>query len=708
MYNGRVKMNGWLKKVRTIYWYDQYALNESETAFSKYDPDRIIKELLYTNADIYVIYATNQFNIAYYPSKFIPKHPGLKKHDYVGEIVPGLRKKGKKVVLYTNWLDSKHPEWNIVPLQEDDTIKNTKIDYPLVSWANPSKKEGKVRNLPGGRWQFSCINSPKGDLMKNVIKELVEKYEFDGFHLDMFFQQCVCVCEYCKPFLKEIFGKENIRWVDVRKKWYEYINWRFEVSSNYLKKMNEILMPRHILAMHNAFSPIFHPAITGVSEKWLPHLDVFISECFDVFEAKCADMNTTSVTVKIHRAVRKPSLILLTSTPLSFGHSPVSKAKFLMYASAAKVNGCQIFGPCGIGARQDTTTDKRLLKILKDTFSFYNKGSVEFNNLRSAAKVGVVFSFPTKTYYEPGLNPTRYIAEFMGWCRVLIEKHIPFNIEIAEFLDDVTAGKYDVLILPNTACTDTKFERVIEDFVSKGGKLIASGETSLYDNRGKKKKEFGLSEVLGVSFLRPYEHKYFYVEDSIEPIICGGSAQCVKGKAKTLARLISSDPSGSPCGSIDPLPYKLTDWSLYAKNRYKKGEAYYIAWEPGRFNTEHGCWQTKKWMSGVIDTIIKNYLFTANAPGTVEIMVWEDESKNRLIFKLSNRTIPQAIPTRHTRRDVDEIIPISNIELLLKTKWKKIKVFSAETNVKVAKTGNEVRIVIDKLDAYASVVLERL
>jgi len=40
-------MNSWAKYARTIYWYDQYALNESETAFSKYDPDRIIEDCYY-------------------------------------------------------------------------------------------------------------------------------------------------------------------------------------------------------------------------------------------------------------------------------------------------------------------------------------------------------------------------------------------------------------------------------------------------------------------------------------------------------------------------------------------------------------------------------------------------------------------------------------------------------------------------------------
>lgn len=702
-------MSNWYEKTGTIYWYDQYALNEAETAFSKYDPNRILRELLYVNADIYAIYAANQFNIAYYPSKFIPKHPNLGDHDYVGEIVSRLRKKGKKVVLYVNWLDSKHPEWNLIPLPEDNTIESVQKDYPLVSWAEPSKEEWSVRKIPGGKWQNPCMNSPKRVLMKNIIKELAEKYEFDGFHLDMFFHTCVCVCSYCKPFLKKIFGKEDITWDIIKKKWHDYIEWRFERSSSYIKEITEVLKShnKNIISLHNAFSPLAMPAVSGLSEEWLPHLDVYLSECFDVFECQYADMNSASLQVKFHKAVKKPSWILLTSTPLKFGHSPISKAKFLMYAAAAKVNGCQIFGPCGVGARQDTTTDKRLLRIARDIFSFWNRDSGKSDNLKSAATTAVVYSFSTRAYYEPGISPVQYLGEFNGWCRMLIEKHVPFNIEIAEFLDDATAQKYDVLILPNTACIDYTFEQVVRKFVAKGGKIVATAQTSLYDNKGERKGNFGLSDVLGISCPIPYESNHFYMEDRVEPIICGGYAQCVKTKARVLTRLVRTDPSGSSSGDIDPLPLERTDWPLYTINIWDKGKAYYVAWEAGKFYMDHGYWQTAEWMSGVLNDVIEN-LFTTNAPRTVEIMLWKDEQRNRFVFKFSNRTVPQAIPTRHTRSDIGEIIPLNNIKLVLKKRFKKIKAFSLETNVKVVENGDEINIFLERLGAYASVVVEGL
>src|SRR5437016_14435634 len=84
----------WARKPGRVYFYDQYALNEQATAFSKYDPDRITDELLATGADAIVIYCSNQFSIAYYPRAIWPQHPNLKGRDYVGDLFTLLRKHG--------------------------------------------------------------------------------------------------------------------------------------------------------------------------------------------------------------------------------------------------------------------------------------------------------------------------------------------------------------------------------------------------------------------------------------------------------------------------------------------------------------------------------------------------------------------------------------------------------------------------------------
>ena len=135
----------WARKPGRIYFYDQYALNEQASAFAKYDPDRITDELLATGADIIVIYASNQFSIAYYPSTIWPQHPNLKGRDYVGDLFTRLRKHGKKLGAYVNWMDSIHADWLTLPATDGGEPKRT--NYPLVNWADPANPERRISSM---------------------------------------------------------------------------------------------------------------------------------------------------------------------------------------------------------------------------------------------------------------------------------------------------------------------------------------------------------------------------------------------------------------------------------------------------------------------------------------------------------------------------------------------------------------------------------
>ena len=59
---------------------------------------------------------------------------------------------------------------------------------------------------------------------------------------------------------------------------------------------------------------------------------------------------------------------------------------------------------------------------------------------------------------------------------------------------------YRTLILPNIAALSDQQCAQLKAFVEGGGNLIATHETSLYDEWGKRRKDFGLAELFGASF----------------------------------------------------------------------------------------------------------------------------------------------------------------------------------------------------------------
>jgi hypothetical protein len=69
-----------------------------------------------------------------------------------------------------------------------------------------------------------------------------------------------------------------------------------------------------------------------------------------------------------------------------------------------------------------------------------------------------------------------------------------------QLLDAQHLAQFRTLILPNIAALSTKQCRQIEEFVQGGGSIVATYETSLYDEWGVRRKDFGLASLFGASF----------------------------------------------------------------------------------------------------------------------------------------------------------------------------------------------------------------
>jgi hypothetical protein len=69
-------------------------------------------------------------------------------------------------------------------------------------------------------------------------------------------------------------------------------------------------------------------------------------------------------------------------------------------------------------------------------------------------------------------------------------------------LDAKYVSRYRVLILPDIAALSDQQCAQIRDFVQKGGRIVATGETSLYDEKGKKRDNFGLADLFGCDHVK--------------------------------------------------------------------------------------------------------------------------------------------------------------------------------------------------------------
>ena len=82
----------------------------------------------------------------------------------------------------------------------------------------------------------------------------------------------------------------------------------------------------------------------------------------------------------------------------------------------------------------------------------------------------------------------------------LIEARVPFEMVNDQLLDADHLKPFKLLILPNVAALSEAQCEQLRQFVGRGGSLMATFETSLYDEQGKRREDFGLADLFGVSF----------------------------------------------------------------------------------------------------------------------------------------------------------------------------------------------------------------
>ena len=98
-----------------------------------------------------------------------------------------------------------------------------------------------------------------------------------------------------------------------------------------------------------------------------------------------------------------------------------------------------------------------------------------------------------------------YWKQFVGVAEMLEQKHVVYDMIFDKQIDREWRDGYQVLILPNSACLSRHQCSAISDWVSAGGTLIANYETSLYDEMGVKRENFGLADVFGLDWIGTYD-----------------------------------------------------------------------------------------------------------------------------------------------------------------------------------------------------------
>lgn len=381
--------------------------------------------------------------------------------------------------------------------------------------------------------------------------------------------------------------------------------------------------------------------------------------------------------------------------------------------------------------------DNRWQAIGRDYYQWLAKNDIHFFNKKSMAKIGVVFSNNVNALYKaPGQVPGGYwgnpvdsnskgsTTEYLqGIYYALLEGRFVFDLVHDNDLTLEGLKGYNTIILPNIALLSDEQAKNLKEFVNRGGSLLATFETGLYDERGNLRNDFALSDIFGVHLKSGYsgpKGQVFYakIEDKhdilkefqgLEHVPGGEFYVPVTASGKHLLNIEPPYPNGIP-EMVYPYPRKEIDSSkaeinnpaLVVREMGKSRLVYFPTdidknvWASGSVDLSKLIQNSVRWMT-------KDKLnITVEGDGYVEIFAWETEPG--FAIHILNYNNPNM-----TRASIRKFYPIGEqkvrLELPYATTITKARLIRSDKSLSVSQKGNIVEFIIPSIEDFEVAVL---
>jgi len=603
--------------------------------------------------------------VAYYPTD-IPLHhrsAWLGDTDPFGDLVAGCREMDMAVLartdphaIHQDAADA-HPEWIAVDAEGN----------PRRHWSKPDA------------WVTCALGPYNFEFMTEVHKEIVARYQVDGIFSNRWAGHGMCYCEHCQRTFREATGmalprtcKPGTR--DPREPaWRAYLLWRQErlfalcrLWDNAIRAIN----PRARYIPNSGGG-----ALSSLDMKQLSELTPLL------FADKQSRQGITppwanGKNAKEFRAVygRKPIGGIFSvglEERYRWKDSVQSEAELRVWVASAVANGMRPWFTKFSGQ----IYDRRWLPVVEDIFTWHARHERYLRNTASLARVAVVYSQQTAAFYGGEQAQQKVEDPILGVYQALIEARIPFEMVHDGLLDAEHLAPFKTLILPNVAAlSDVQCDH-LRAFVARGGSLVATFETSLYDEWGAQREDFGLADLFGVRFVGPVEGplKNTYLNPEPASPIAPAWLAGLEGAGRFIyggyhVPVKAMEPAYAPPLTLVPPYPDLPMEEVYPRQPHTDipgvhcrqvgvGRVVYFPWDIDRIfwevlNADHGLMlrNAVQWVTDEEPPV------TVDGPGVLDVTIWRQE--NSLTVHLVNLTNPLMM-----RGSFRELLPVGAQEV---------------------------------------------
>ena len=414
-------------------------------------------------------------------------------------------KTGLKVVAY-------------VPLNHP-FMEVTSKDPRFAGW---SKKFANGQPMTTEHYGFvqyyeGCLNSPVRDVIKALAREVLADYPVDVMYFDGPYQgmqnaRNYCHCAYCEAAYRKKFGKPvpNQEEKVSREDEVQYTNWMAnDVVSAVLREVREtIRQTRDVPVLFNDTSLLSR-------REWrnraIPVVDGFMFEAAETPEEKLFNMQLGQSTGKAtwtyvgtHTQYNREHL--KNERVRGWFSYPVESQELLLDGATAVAAGVGLvyWGLSRFFYQPEGPLSYDSGRYVKEIFDFQQKNDALLRSVRSQPQVGILVGDQTIDWYAG----KHFVAKAYENCAHGAYQLLKANgFESEPFLDwqmsPELLSRYQMLYAPNAVCLSDAQCAMLTAYVRNGGRLLATHLTSVADEYGRARKNYGLAELFGVEFVEP-------------------------------------------------------------------------------------------------------------------------------------------------------------------------------------------------------------
>jgi len=265
-------------------------------------------------------------------------------------------------------------------------------------------------------------------------------------------------------------------------------------------------------------------------------------------------------------------------------------------------------------------------------------------------------------------------------------------------------------VLSNSACTSDAVNAALLEYVRSGGSILATYKTSLYDEYGRLRSDFGLREALGASYAGEFEPAYMRADGPLAAGMTGSpliQQRLVRARSapdsRVLGALIAPSPTDLAPFTYVSAPTQETSWPSLVR----KGRVIYCAADIGYTFMRASYPDHVRLIDNCVQALVGDRLpLHITAPSTVDVAL--ARQGDRYLVHLVNMTTNQVVEDEGCNADTYEVIPLHELEIRVRVGRSIRRVYRASDGAELSwrREGDWVIAGVPRLDLYDIVVLE--